>query len=582
MAMTKSVMTAFFVRCALLLSVAVLCFSSPAYAQVQRSFINESFESPNLISTNCYAMLPDNQIPGWLTTHPVADTGSNCTLQPSAKTGRLIEMWANGFNGVNAASGKQFVEVNASASSRLYQEVCLLNGETFNWRFSHRRRASSGTESIEFNIAATATAATKQQIARSDATANTWAARSGTYTYTGTSGVQTLGFESLNAGSVGNFLDDIQVTLAPNVEFQPSSGSGNENIPTANLPGLRVAGTLPSSIAVQITLSGTAILGTDYTTPTGTKSFSVTIPAGDYDGTQRIETGVRVLDDNIIEPDKTIQFTITANPGAYQVASTQICGAQPNGTSIYTILDDDAGIKLTKALSGNRFTATDQFNLSIAGATSATAVTTGAGSAVAGQAALADVRVGTAYTLSETLSGSGSIGNYKSALTCTNAKTGSTTVLPSGTGTSFSVTPARGDDISCVFTNTAKLAALTLEKAAGTPTSNNAGALVPYTFTVRNTGEVSLSSLLITDAKLNEAAICAVTTLAPNQAVTCTGAHTVTQAEVDAGKVDNSATATATPPNGAAPVTTPPSATSTPLTRTSAITVNKQAGAPSA
>lgn len=580
MVTTESVLKSFFVRCAYLLSVAVLCFSLPAYAQVQRSFINQSFESPNLGSTNCLAFLPDSQIPGWLTTHPSAATSSGCTLKPTSNNGRLIEMWTNGFQSVNAASGTQFVELNANVSSRLYQNVCLVNGEQFSWQFSHRRRATSGTESISFNIAATPTGTTSQ-IYRSDANASSWFPRSGTYTYNGTSGVQTLGFESLNAGSVGNFLDNIQITLTPYVEFQPGTSSGNENIPTANLPSLRVAGTLTSNVVVQVTLSGTAVLGTDYTTPTGTNSFSVTIPAGDYDSTQRIETGVRVLDDNIIELDKTIQFAMTANPGAYTIASTQSCGAQANGSATYTILDDDARIRLNKALNGNRFAAADQFSLSIAGATSASAVTTGSGSSVSGQALLSDVRPGTAYTLSEVVTGSGTINNYSPVLSCTNAKTGSPTTLPSGAGSSFSVTPARGDDISCIFTNTTKTASLTMVKTAGTPTGNTAGSTIPYTFTIRNTGQVPLSSLLITDNKLDAAASCQPSTVAPNATATCTGVHTITQAEVDAGKIDNSATATATPPGGGTPLTTPPSTTSTPLVANGALTLTKTAKTPS-
>ena len=91
-----------------------------------------------------------------------------------------------------------------------------------------------------------------------------------------------------------------------------------------------------------------------------------------------------------------------------------------------------------------------------------------------------------------------------------------------------------------------------------------AGSTIDYTFLVTNTGNVTITGIVVNDAQLDAAAVCPVTTLAPGASTTCTGTHTITQAEVDAGTVDNSATATGTPPGGGT-TTSAPDTTTTPI-----------------
>ncbi|MES2672298.1 MAG: hypothetical protein V4673_18015, partial [Pseudomonadota bacterium] len=122
--------------------------------------------------------------------------------------------------------------------------------------------------------------------------------------------------------------------------------------------------------------------------------------------------------------------------------------------------------------------------------------------------------------------------------------------------------------------------ALIIDKTAGTPSGNTAGSTIAYTFLVTNTGNVTLTGIVVNDAQLDAAAVCAVTTLAPGASTTCTGTHTITQAEVNAGVVNNSATATGTTPGGGT-TTSPPDTTSTPIAANPALTIDKTAGTPS-
>lgn len=165
-------------------------------------------------------------------------------------------------------------------------------------------------------------------------------------------------------------------------------------------------------------------------------------------------------------------------------------------------------LRLQKALPSGRFSAGDQFTLTITGTGGpATVTTTGAGTTATGTATLNPGAVGATYTLSETGAAGANLGNYITTYSCTNALPGGQT--PSGSGTSFSVTGATGDDLTCTFTNTRKNQAdLRLTKtntpgvngeadqAADTVTS---GASTSYSIAVTNLGPDAADGAVLSD-----------------------------------------------------------------------------------
>src|SRR3546814_887523 len=73
-----------------------------------------------------------------------------------------------------------------------------------------------------------------------------------------------------------------------------------------------------------------------------------------------------------------------------------------------------------------------------------------------------------------------------------------------------------------------------------------------------------MEDITVTDPKITDPIVLGATTLAPGESATGTAIYTITQAEKDAGEVENAATTTGTPPttdpgNPAAPITPVPS-----------------------
>ncbi|EEB9150764.1 DUF11 domain-containing protein, partial [Salmonella enterica subsp. enterica serovar Paratyphi B] len=90
---------------------------------------------------------------------------------------------------------------------------------------------------------------------------------------------------------------------------------------------------------------------------------------------------------------------------------------------------------------------------------------------------------------------------------------------------------------------------LSIDKTAGAPVDANGNGLIDvgdtiaYTFTVTNTGNVTVTDIAVQDPRAG-AVTCDVTALAPGQVATCTAApYTVTAADETAGEVVNTATA---------------------------------------
>lgn len=364
-----------------LMSATLVLQPTLAQAQfIQRSFLNPGFESPVFGSAGqqCYVQVDQSLISGWSTTHGSVKAGTgDCTGYTSPGSVPLIEIWTSGFLGASTATnaGNQFAELNAEQASELYQNLCLIKDETITFSFLHRGRSSSTNADVanfliglitdptptvfgKFSTTNNGTV-TAQPEAQNGATipsvtndnaGNGWVRYSGTVPYTGTTSNQPVGFAAVSTAggdnTVGNFLDEVQFAGKPVVEFTASSGGAaeSETTPTTNPPKLRIVGLVPTGgISIPISVSGTATLGADFTTISGTSTFNITIPAGNYDGsdaTSVFTIPFTVINNNIPQGVRTILFTIQASSNFF-ASSTTTCGGSPTIASSYTIFDDD-------------------------------------------------------------------------------------------------------------------------------------------------------------------------------------------------------------------------------------------------
>jgi uncharacterized repeat protein (TIGR01451 family) len=156
------------------------------------------------------------------------------------------------------------------------------------------------------------------------------------------------------------------------------------------------------------------------------------------------------------------------------------------------------------------------------------------------------------------------------------------------TATVAGTSPTGGDVTSDPSTTSTPTEAadpgITLVKSAVPSGDGNytPGQVITYNFVVTNTGNVPLNDVTVNEGDFSgtgdlSAVTCPSDTLAVGAQETCTATYTLTNADVDAGSITNSATAEGTPTGSDTPVPSTPSEVTIPTPSAPAITVVKTA-----
>lgn len=363
---------------------ALACMNSMAHSQIQRSFLNLSFEN---LPADCSTLVPTTyQVGraaaaiGWSTTHANGSYTTTCGIKEEG----VIEAWIKGFDGYQAHDGDVHVELNAQEESTLYQTVCVLEGDVITWEFAHRARTKisggaeqGGFDSMAFQLAdetSDRTSWTNQtnivQVTSPsqgivpgtiDCTIggceapimeNGWSIYKGNFTWTAPTSLKRFGFVSISGAlgnkTIGNFLDSISLTgISPIVEFDRDTAEGLEGEHTAaNFPlNILVSGNIPIGETLSVTLK-VVHQETNAADMSPSDEITIDIPAGDYAGTP-FPVPMDILTDDIRENREKFKLEIVDKPGAggYRVGSVTTCGDAGRISIVYTILDAHASIQ---------------------------------------------------------------------------------------------------------------------------------------------------------------------------------------------------------------------------------------------
>ena len=164
---------------------------------------------------------------------------------------------------------------------------------------------------------------------------------------------------------------------------------------------------------------------------------------------------------------------------------------------------------------------------------------------------------------------------YEYTVTQDDVDAGKITNTASATGKDPKDADVRASD-NAEVTTVAADAKLTVEKTAAPSSGVKAGDTVKYTVVVTNSGNVTVSSITLSDAKMPATSAPEAFSLAPAGTKTITYDYTVKQSDVDAGKIENTATATGKDPKNAE-VKASDNAEVTTVTAAPALTVEKSA-----
>ena len=277
------------------------------------------------------------------------------------------------------------------------------------------------------------------------------------------------------------------------------------------------------------------VTNTGNTTLTGPATVAdnkvtVTCPAGD------LAPGATV--------NCTATYTITQadiNAGSVvNIASATVEGVVSNTDTVTVTATQSTGVTLDK-------TSTTTGYDSVGDTLSYSYVVTNTGNvSLAGPVTVADNRATVVCPAVSTVGNLNATLDPGETITCTATYVVTQADINAGnvTNTATATVGGTNSNPDTVIINATVTSGLTLDKTTTSTGYNAAGQSIPYSYVVTNTGNATLAGpVTVTDNRVS--VTCPAGSLAPGASITCTATYTTTQADITAGSVTNTATASA-------------------------------------
>ena len=282
--------------------------------------------------------------------------------------------------------------------------------------------------------------------------------------------------------------------------------------------------------AVTVTVGGTA--GTGVSTDKTSLSFTTS----NWSEKQTVTVSA-AQDPDAVDESVTITHTVSSTDGEYNGANADSVAVEINDDETVT---RSLGLAMPDPIHGD--TDTDG-EVNLGDTLTYTATATNTGNVDLDEVTVADLLVNTSGEECASLN-IGATCVLTGTHTITQADVDAGKVVNTATA---SATGATAQTVTNEFT-VDQVKTLSLVKDTNATGYDQVGDVIPYTYTVTNSGTVTLDGTLdIQDNKIPSGITCPAVPgsgMAPDQILTCTGSYTVVQSDVDAGEVANKATAT--------------------------------------
>jgi uncharacterized repeat protein (TIGR01451 family) len=519
--------------------------------------------------------VPEDDVPGW---DQVLDTGLDAD----------IEFWENPSLFQNgqpfgplAYDGDTYIELNGYAlPGAIGQNIdtSALQNETLTWSFAHQGR--NGPDTIALRIGEPGVAANFEEEFTSGA--GDWSTYSGTYTVPAGQTTTRIEFAAVSTSngilSDGNFLDGVSLTTPVcATDLAVIKIASAETFTPGGPVGYTIAVTNTGSAPGQYDVEGARLVD-DIPADIGDVIWTCAATPGSACGSasgtgNAIDATFDILEGGSVIYTVSGVLSVAVSGSVSNTATVTLPETAPNGEPIVDANpDNNTSIAETAvAQPGIGLDAVADYlgPLNAGDTVPFRFVVTNTGSST-----LTDV------TVTSSLPGLGAISPASAAIlpprasqtftalylvTQADADRGSITASAEVSGTAPSGSPVSGEDSVTIEGQANPAATLTTTSSVFSGMPVSVGDSISYSFTVTNTGNITLEEISVSDSLpgLSAIAPASIAALAPGESAEFTAVYVVTQEDLDAGEIADTATASMQTTDACTTCPSPPQPSST-------------------